>query len=251
MSIDDKIINRCKKIQKQIDGEKALGNEEAAQNMAALLQRILIQHKLEMSQIEGDLEEEEMPEGVPMNYAKFDIAFKRRRVAWMETLASLVAEAHGCRIMVIPGQNRIVLVGRRANRIVAEWVICTLFKCAEEIATKAYNKFYHECYKEGFVERARGYKQSFLLGFARRVKERLDQELAPSEANAGDGALVLVKKDLSQVDEMLKGAGKADPVGRGGSWNPDAARHGRKAADDVNLKGNVVEEDATSRGQLS
>ena len=54
MAQDEKLIDKLKKIKAHADSAEKIGNEEEAYAFAAMLQKLLAKHNLDMSQIEWE-----------------------------------------------------------------------------------------------------------------------------------------------------------------------------------------------------
>jgi hypothetical protein len=203
----DRTIEKLKKLYAHAKSAEAIGSEAEAATFAAKVQELLAQHNVDSAVLEDD-EDEKNPivdvivEGLP---------FKRRRISWQHTLGDCVSYAHFCNMLVSATSNHLWFVGRRMQAEAAIEVFLFLVKTAEEIADKEYVKFFYECRAAGDVTKARGFRQSFLQGFARRMRDRYLQELDKIEQEAAKqaGALVLFKSEREQVqeyiDEMFKG----------------------------------------------
>ena len=112
------VMDKLAKLQSHADSAKAIGNEAEAEAFAAKVAELLVTHKLSMTEVEFAAQAEDDPvDGAYVDYAKYaPDQSGRTRVWWQETLIDVVARAHFCRIMVVPGSSRIFLVGRGSDR---------------------------------------------------------------------------------------------------------------------------------------
>jgi len=220
-----------RKIKAKAEAEGTTEAEAAAFSEALL--RMLVEHKIEIHEL-GDVEQS--VDQTLINWEDHGRMFKAKREAWVESLVGVVATAHGCRIMVVSGTNKIILCGFEASRMLAVEVACLLVKVAEAQAQKAYNKFYHQCWKNGDVSQAKGYRSSYLYGFIQRVSERY-RALKNLEGDSCQ-ALVLISNDLVKVDDWLeaKVTKRASAIGTNKKINQEAYRKGRVDGNKVEIR---------------
>ena len=246
----EKLLEKLKNIANQAEGEAAVGNEAAAHNINRLLQKLLIKNRMTMADLEkaGGATAEQAREPVGKRYVRWEkhgMKAKRKRVAWIEKLASIIATPHGCRILVIRGSNTIIFVGLQSSTLVCEQMLVTMVKTAEYVSYKEYCSFYNRVLREdGDASRARGYQAAWLLGFVERVRERLHDALHPfkelseeDEPQEHSTALTLFKKDIVLADEYIANmkTGMASAIGGRGGDNYEGRRDGRAYANRVKL----------------
>lgn len=260
------LLDKLKKIKDHADSAKAIGNEAEAQVFAAKLQELLLRHKLEMTDINyaKEMQSEPIIEHCPdiayvwnaagnnrkRVYKDFpDIEVKEQRCAWGEQLAAVIAEFNSCRILVSTGWSLIHFVGHKSNVAICEYLFLTLFRAAEKMSVTAAKKFRAEQRKlnGGAGNTPAGYRESWLEGFITRIAQRLRDErdaFGKSEANAST-ALVRVNREALAVKNYMeekKGTKTAKAIGGRSNFNSDGYADGKRAANDVNLKGNAMKE---------
>lgn len=256
-----RILNKLTKLKNMAEGAAAVGNEAEAQAFAAMFQRLMTEHKIEMSDLEfAKLEESDPVARYEIDYSKYrGTGYKETkvRVAWMERLASIIARAHFCRIILWSGSNRISLVGRKSDVQVAEWMIITLQRAAEKIATHAHSAYSWEVYKvDRNTSRARGFKGAFLQAFIMRLAERYENERNSQVGTSQSTALVRVRKEEAAVEDFMKKLAdskqtkKSTQLRRLAEHHGEGIRRGRAAADKINLTGKAVAGNET-KGHLS
>ena len=247
-----KITETIKKIQAHAESAKQIGNAEEAATFAAMVQKLLRQHQLSMTDIQ--FEEARKTETIDrsrVDWKEFDV--RNRRVQWIERLAHLVTEAYSCKFLVIPGTSHIVLVGTESNRNIAEYVLVTLVRAADRLAQKAYDAYYYECKAEQ-RQLTPGYKMSFLVAFINRIDQRFreaDQSLRSNPE--GCTALVRINTARKDVSDFLASMNpsKASALAAVSASNRRGLEEGRKAADGLDLKGKAVEGTASTTRALS
>lgn len=266
----DKIKDKLGKLKAMAEGAEAIGNEAEAQAFAEMFQRLLLKHKLDMSDLDfSNMEKEEPVDRHFIDYKNYpEFEKKKTRVQWQEWLSQIVAKAHFCDILVWNRTNRICIVGRKSDAVVAEYMIITMVRAADKIATKAYADFsvacVNECarcgksksshYRQGTTLRCvrdrweefvpnwakcRGYKQSFLEGFIQRIQKRYEEALHIDESTA----LVRINKAQKAVLQWMEDNMKdknASVLSRQLKFNRHGRDHGRDAADKINLHGKAV-----------
>lgn len=241
MTDTNKILDKIRKLNAKAESCKEIGSEHEAQAFAQMVNKLLNEHQLEMT----DLQFEETRKSEPVDrmmvdWKKYEVKTRLQRIKWIERLAMLVAQAHTCRILVIPGSSHIILVGTKTNREVAEYVLVTLVRTAEKIADAEYVKFFYEMRDRGTVERARGFRAAFLDGFVERIGSRFDEEKRRRDSNST--ALVrynTAAADLELFMKNLKGTKKATSLTKS-RVNYEGYKRGVQKANDMDLRGNAV-----------
>lgn len=242
----EKVLARLVKMQKTREGEAALGNLEAAEAFAAAINRMLIEHELNPSDIDYARAADYDPVvEVEVDRQLYKIDEKHVRIAWQEALARVVAKGHLCTFLIRPRTNRITFVGTRSHAVVAEYAYGILVRAAADMSKAAYHQYGLQCGRERglnkWVAGEPGFCESWLASFVERIAERL--ELARKEAVTQaavdvpggtsqalmrlDGALL---KARAYVDDKFKGR-KAHALAYNVTSNTSGAKEGRAAAD--------------------
>lgn len=236
----EKLLEKLRKIKAMADGAKAIGSEAEAEAFADLLQKMLLDHKLEMTDIEFEqMEKEEPVTRRPIRYPE-DLKDKRSRVAWRETLTSVVARAHFCRILVHPGSSRCTLVGRPDDIEVAEYMVVTLMSFVRSFSKKEEARYKREVGSE----RARGFRDSWLNAFINRLSTRYEEERRARTSSPNQStALVRINRSEIAVQDYMKQFRKVGHVSiNNGPYHAEGAARGRAAADAVNLRANAMKD---------
>lgn len=267
----DKLLDRLQKIKRSAEGEKALGNEAAAQAFADLLNKLLLDNKLEMTDLEFEKFEEEQPvDRHYIDYTKYpDIRVKQRRIEWLERLAGVVANAHFCRILVHQRSSRITLVGRKDDCEVVEYLLITLQRAAEKLSQSAYEKFWWDlrdtCYRckrrekqhpafdcsifSRDMSKAAGFRAAFLDAFITRLFHRFNELRTAREGEST--ALVRINRSEKAVNQWIEDnvTGSAKGLTRARAWNESGRKQGVAAADAIELRANAMK-GAKAKGQI-
>lgn len=181
--VDNSILAKLAKINEL---QKGATTEGEALTAAKMLQALLIKHKLEMTDIEAvELNRDEPVEKEYLEGSEY--GFKvQRRVAWTEHLAKVVADAHFCKIMVVPGSNTVVFVGRKSDRDVAKRIFIYLAAAARELVEKDAKEYMRTFTAQFDWEKPdiRGFKASWLSGFVSKIAERYALQRREIEAAA-------------------------------------------------------------------
>ncbi len=235
----DRLLDKLGKIKKMADGAAAIGSEAEAQSFADMLNKLLLDNKLEMTDLEFEQFEKEQPvETSYINYTLYpDVRIYPHRVAWTEQLARIIAEAHFCRILLHPHSSRITLVGRREDTVVAEYLFIVLMRALDKIERLERRKFRRETQTKS----GDGFRDSFIQAFLMRLRDRfLDLRRA---RNIESTALMRLKKSDKAVAEYIEKnydrTAKALSVST--RFHREATVRGRAAADKVNLKASAIE----------
>jgi hypothetical protein len=250
----EKIIDKIAKLKAHAESAAKIGNEAEAEAFAEMMQRLLLKHKIEMSDLEfANMERVEPVDKHRVDYDKYNMHVKGTRVEWIERLATIVARAHFCRILVHLGSSRISMVGRKSDFEVAEYMLITLQRAIEHMSDKAAYHYRLECQRNGAPRMANGFRAAYIDHFVRRLADRYEAE-RQAQSGATSMALVRVNKSEGAVDDYMfqnfGGKRKATALSTQHSWHAEGAKRGREAADAVNLKANAVKSGSTPQGFL-
>lgn len=251
----EKVLRRLVKMQAQRDGEAKLGNSEAAEAFASAINRMLIEHELNPSDIDYARSADDDPViEVMVDLGKYGIDPSNARSAWQESLARTVAKAHLCTYLLRKGTNLIWFVGTRSHATVAEYVYGTLVPAAEKMSIAARLQHNRQVEKEAqrtgdtnWRMRIRGFREAWLDAFIQRIMERFEEsrkasvkaitlDMPGGESQALmrlDGALAKVR---TYVDNKFKGRkGSATALRSGRSDHAAGRAWGRAAADKMTI----------------
>lgn len=237
----EQLFDRILKLHRKAVSAKEIGSEAEAATFAEHVQRLLIKHDLEMSEVE--FEAERVKDPIKFHFTKG--RGKKRRILWTEVLAKGCAEAHFCTCIALNGSDSIMIIGRGQHRAVADFMIHTLIRLGEQLADKAYTKFFYECQALGDVKAARGYRNGFLAGYAVRISQRYKDLMTEAfHEHTGTGLVRLSKETqlVEQATENIKAAFSAeqsDPM-KIGKVASAGVKDGMAAGDAVPLKANAV-----------
>jgi hypothetical protein len=197
---------------------------------------------------------------IRVDLEKYGIKPQRTRIAWQESLARIVAKAHLCTFLIIPGTNKITFVGTKSHAMVAEYAYGILCPATHKMADKEYHTYRFKCEREGDSTKAYGYRPAWLAAFLERIQERFDEArksaVAESVPVGCDTSTALIRLDgaMVKVREYIDGKfGKrrsyASALNGGSSHHQDGRAHGRAAADRmvIGRKGITA---STTRGLL-
>lgn len=249
--MDTKILEKLGKIKRHMESAADIGNEDEAAAFAAMLQNLLMKHKLDMSDVEyaSEMKEEPIVEETigtcwkdgKQVYRDFpDVEVRNRRVPWIEHLGGIICRYHSCEVIVTRRSSKLYFCGHKSNVQVVTYLFVVLHRAAEKLADKAYAERWRECLQSGDVTACRGFRNGFLQGFVHRIGQRFQEELDKfQDAHAQAGALVRVNKEALAVKNYLAGRTTVDGVGGTTRVDREGFNRGKKAADAMNLKANA------------
>lgn len=237
----EKIMDRLRKLIRHEESARGIGSLAEAEAFATKIQELLIEHKLEMSTVvvgdDHDAERSEPVEEQMYDPAALDVPYSgRQRVAWMEKLASAVAQGHFCKIIVQPGSFRFWFVGRSTDRLIAGNVFGALVRGAIAACDAEYKKAKRDPWTD-----STGFQRSFYLGFAQAIATRLRVTRAAADGTQST-ALVLARADGAVTKYMeSKKFGSARSGGSGKHHNSSAyasgKAHGSRASINAGITG--------------
>jgi hypothetical protein len=261
----EKVLRKLVKMQAQRQSEAEIGNTAAAEAFASAINRMLIEHELNPNDIDYARTADNDPViELRVDLVKYGIDKVKRRTAWQESLARIVAKAHLCSFLLRPGSNSIWFVGTKSHATVAEYVYGTLVPAAAKMAHKEYCDYWWDCRDRlGNSKLAGGFKGAWLDAFVQRIAERFEEARAAAvkEADATlpvgsnstalvrlNGALVRVNK---YIDDKFKSKSAASSLKYNASANSEGSRRGRAAADKMVIGRRGVTGGSSPRGLLS
>lgn len=263
----ERALDKIRKLKAMMEGAKTEGE---AQQFAAMMQRMMLQHNIDMT----DIEVERMEQDEPVMEHWFNpegpqAKTKRTRSYWMEELAYIIARAHFCNIAVNEKTNNIMLIGRRSNVEVAEFMVVTLARLVHKMALREWWKEWRRRGGEASHEENRrvrgellGFRVSYVKSFTQRLAERYAEERR--KATAGDSsstALVRVNRaeaaTKAYFDDKFKNSKPAKEITKFKDTSHAAGwRAGRDAADQIDLgaggkavKGGTAEAQRLAQGK--
>lgn len=289
---NEKVLDRLRRMKLAMDTHSKTGEsfstEAEAQNFAATLSRLLMEHDLQMSDIEYEAKDDTVEERAA-DFSKWGgVDTRPRRVVWMEELSGIIAEAFNCRRWIIQGRSKPWLIGRKQDIDIAEYMIIVLTRTADNMSEAETKRFkrqmkrtciecnhglsWHELRIEkpdlpwdverhpfqNSMEKSYGFRVSFLNAFIRRLNERLQEERqrVMDEAAASGQALMRIDNALAKVDafieERRKGKrGKGAPqLSRTWHHNSAGAARGKAVADGVKLRADALTTNGSAAKQI-
>ena len=241
-----KVLDKLIKLQASRNSEAELGNSEAAEAFASMINKMLIEYELNPSDIDYARATDKDPViEMWVDFGAYKIEKKKARVAWMETLASSVANAHLCKILIQPGSANICFVGTKSHATVAEYVFGTMVPFIDKMSKKAEISYWHQtgCGR-GRNNQALGYRAAWINAFITRIWERFAEArkaavvVAPCQSTALirlDGALIKVQSYIDDKFSHRKAAKSANRLHGRYSYHEDGLAAGRAAANNIAL----------------
>lgn len=267
-TVNENVMRKLAKIKALKESAESIGSEGEAMAAAAMLNELLLRHKLEMTDIQWEQEIKEEPvEAYPVGggvkcggresdwkntYKDYpDVEVKKKRIQWSEDLARMISRAYGCQWLLNTGSSRITFVGRKSNVAVVEYMYITMYRVVEALSWKEYktarNKVKWESIKEypkamqskvkvDYSE-LEGYRNAWINGFVNRVREMLNDMREKEQADTSAGtALMRIDKDKQAVALYMNRYKNGAPMLNGrSSWNEAGQKAGRAKANEVGI----------------
>lgn len=240
---DDKLMDRIRKIHAKAESLKQMGPayEQEALTFATQAQKMLTMYKLSLT----DLEMSKLDTQDPLEHTYVHTGEKLTK-AWVTDLAGTVAKAHYCKIL-LGYKASIIIVGRRTDREVAEFVFSMLLRHASTQSDKEARTFRKNLRREvgSTTGNNRDFRTAWLIAFVVRVKERYaaESENIKIEAAKTGTSLIRLENSFVQVDDYMRKTwpklGRAK-VSVAKSANAAGFAAGRAAGDKVNIRGTGI-----------
>jgi Protein of unknown function (DUF2786) len=250
--MDSPIIEKLRKLIAMEQSARSIGSLAEAEAFASKVQELLSKHKLEMSEVELDEQEESDPidwEEVRTDDAGFKT--KRGRAAWQIRIASGLALANNVRL-VCTRTNAVRFAGRGSDREICKILFIYLLELAKEMATTASKNYRKDKLREvqntyGGMDigprilnkYVREYKASWYSGFGSAVEKRFNDKYKEMMSQyAQSVAVVHIKKDEKAIDEFLDGKIQRGRRISEGVRNQAGYDAGKASGESVNLSSN-------------
>lgn len=258
--MNTKILDKLQKMRAMAESAAKIGNENEAQAFAEMMQRMMLEHEISMTDIEARERDASEPVDVhQIDYTKHNTAPVKARVLWREQLAEIIAMAHFCRILIYQKSSRITLVGRKSDCEVAEFMIITLMRLLEKMSVNEWRKEWrrlggHEspaANRDARVELS-GFDTTYRTAFIQRLRQRYDESkraTVSTAATSSSTALVRIERKMDDVNAFVSArfTGTAKELKRSSKTNTLGWQRGREAADKINLGATAMREAKTSR----
>lgn len=235
----EKLIDKLRKLRNHAESAKKIGSQAEAEAFAAMFQRLLLEHKIDASDVDIETQEREEPVGQKyVAWEDHDLKYGNRRVAWIEQLTNVVCRAYFCRFLVTSGSSRVTLVGRKTDVEIAEYMLVTLIRAAETLVRKEYQVYR----RDNPGTDTRGFQVSFMAAFVGRLAQRYREERAKATSGpSASTALVRVNRAEAAVGQyMERYTRRASSVGQRTRRNEAGAIRGRAVADSLSLRANAI-----------
>lgn len=241
MAPDEKIIDKLRKLKAMADSAKDVGNEAEAQAFGSMVQTLLARHRLDASEIEWEREQREELVTIVANRTDR----RRKKQEWETMIAIHVARSCSCVPFEYRGSALTGFRGLKLDVEAAREAYLYLVKAAEHLAEREYVAFFHQMKRLGKVERARGYKGSWLTGFVLRLGLRYRENERAIQSQLAGTALIRLTSALARVQKEVKDSGVKNTAHEvKPPSNYLGYRHGQASANKVKLQNDL---DASSR----
>lgn len=244
MTPQEKTIDLIKRMLAKANAETSTQAEAAA--FAAKAAELAAREAIELSDIDWENRDATRPIGrYFFDPDEHDIKRTKTRVAWMEQLCANVCRANMCEI-VLGGGNSFNIIGRPNNVEIAAYLCAYLVRFAKHMSWRDYGVEYRRCQREGDVTAARGFRQSWLIGFSNRVRQRLlDLKDELKLEYAQSTALVRLDTELQEaadwITDNMKTRNLPAVYGRSATHGRGYAS-GTRAGDHVDIQGRGLRE---------
>ena len=248
----EQIAEKAAKLKSHMESAKKMGSEEEAHAFAAMMQRLMLQHELSEAEVARADTSVQKPEPIieqMVNFPKFGMRVKKRRVAWMEIMARIVGKAHLCRFLLRPSSNQIWFVGTQKHVDTAEFVWAQLCKSADHMSDKEAYFFKLKCNREKRGKGdASGFRIGWLSGFTYRLTTRYELERNrtieefDTQTESTGQSLIVLNNAMTRVEHYLddkfrrrRGASSLKGSSSNGEGSWAGVLSGRDAADQISL----------------
>lgn len=195
-----KIMSTIEKLLIHAESASQIGSIEEAEAFAAQARRLMVQHKIDMSQLDLDNEAQAAPVDMQeVRATAWGEGEKRKRSAWQGSLAAALAPSYFCHILVGRGTNSLYVIGAPDDRERFIAGFAGMVRAADVLADEDYSRYL----RQGNRKR-NTWKQSWLDGFCLGLRCKVEAEMAKEVEVNGETAMVAVKGQMQKVNDFLK-----------------------------------------------
>jgi len=244
---EEKIIDKLQKLQSKAESAATLGNEAEALAFATKVQELLSKHKLNMSVLSIKQQDEEEPMGEDTVQTRG----KMKRAGWVVQLADAVAKAYYCGLLIMTHSDAIILVGRKTDRQIAEFVLLRLINFIEAEGKRQHSALRYRLWKEnGDMSGAHGFIASFQVAAIRTIRTRLQALRQDEMSSSTDMALVITRSTeevKARVDELKDPKAKNLSTKLRHGWNAAGNAAGEAAGKKADITGSGLSSGGASK----
>jgi hypothetical protein len=235
---NEKIIDKLRKLLRQSEGEKAIGNTEAAALFGEKVQSLLTQHNLSMSDIE--LTEVEN-DAQSVESVLFHASDSKKSSKWQHALLHLLGTANQCKVIGNVKSNSYYIIGTENDRRIVTMLFVYFSDLAQHFADKELiaqrNSTDIAVQVSAKFTEGRQFKNSFLYGFATTVGQRIlkaaetkkaeaQSQVEQLQLEAPKNALVRLDNVLAKIQEVKN---REHPKLQSANLNAKVVRNGYEA----------------------
>ena len=241
---NDKILSKLQKILDKASSAKEIGSIAEAETFMAKANKMMMQYNLDMAEVES-FDEENGIDTIDKEYFSPEdngIDFKRQRVQWQENLASAIARAHNCRLLVASGSNAVWFVGRKKDRQICSYIYAYAVRTSLAYCNKTYAKEYSRLYILGRQSEIKGWIPSFFRGFTNSLTKKFAEAQENMRKEVGDEKYAIIVTDPAKaVDKWMSNlyTGTASRLGGNSGYNDKGYNSGSKFGSSMNVNKGV------------
>lgn len=178
------LLTKIRQLLAHAESAEKIGSQAEAEAFAAKANKLMLEHKLQMADVErfGDEDED------PMGHEQYDASSvdgipNGKRLQWLERLMAHLCKAHFCEFIVFPGTRQYRVIGREADRQITLYLFDVLASTAERLSLAHYHEVHKKWRDNGSIPREKPYRaqRSFRLGFAEAIVVFNDAAVATKE----------------------------------------------------------------------
>lgn len=229
MAVDQKVVDRIKKLLSLGDKQKN-SNENEAMLALERAHAMMREHGIQMAELTAEDDE------IEINIVRWSDEERSQYDTWVSIMASATAELFGCQNILFKSNAanryrvRMCFVGEENDIELAKNVWPWLVKCCRRSATATLGS--------GWTSSHRSFAEAFAARIYTRSKEIAEQSKRPVTAEDHKYAMVVVAKDDALFDFMSKhfpNLTRGKKRGFRGDYDHASALAGANAGDRVNL----------------
>jgi len=238
------ILEKIKKLKAMEESANELGNDHDAAASAAKVQNLLLQHKIEMSEVEDfDITDDIFVDEEDYYWEDSGIPHSGKRSHWLTRLAMHVADHNGCQTLSYKGSNRVCILGTEDSRNIVTYILSVLARFGKSSCDKAYRKEYYKAKNEGTQYLMKGFKRAFLAAYVRTIGNRLHEANKEQLAEVSERGLMVLNAETLAVQEYLDSMKLGKSTGFRGTRNQAGREAGAAAGNEANIGYNALDSD--------
>ncbi len=244
--IQDKTLDKIKKLLEHAESAEQIGNQAEAAAFMKKVNKLTLEHKISLASINAydPNNTDESITDAKVDYYEHGLPVQSRAAKYVWDLARAISKANNCRHLVQNGSNKIWFVGRASDREICTYMFVIAYRTLLTDCVKEYRKADANARRLGMrSEMMRGWRNSFRIGFIKAIQDRLNESREEVKKTTDPETFALITTNqLIAVNDYVSAnyGGSARSMRGSSSRNEYGERSGHKSGSNCSLAGGAI-----------